>query len=153
MEYKQWNNILAHKELIKGKECKQYLREHLYNTAVYAQNLGEPIGLGAMCKLIGLIHDIGKASDRWQCYINKTVASAGDHSSIGGYFIQFFLYTEIKNRISAKDVKKYNLYNEFLIYPILAHHGLYDIIKTENELPEYWTKARIEKIKKNILQK
>lgn len=152
MEYKQWNNILAHKELIKGKECKQYLKEHLYNTAVYAQNLGEPVGLGSTCKLIGLIHDIGKASDRWQCYINKTVASAGDHSSVGGYFIRFFLYAEIKNRISVKDVKKYNLYNEFLIYPILAHHGLYDIIKTENELPEYWTKARIEKIKKDILQ-
>ncbi|WP_196598721.1 CRISPR-associated endonuclease Cas3'' [Pectinatus frisingensis] len=152
MEYKQADELLAHKEIIKNKEYRQYLKNHLYNTAVYAKKIGSNIGLKYMGTLIGILHDAGKASYSWQQYINRSISTAGDHSTVGGYYIQHFLYPEIKKDISLIEAKKYSLYNEFLIYPILAHHGLYDVIKNENSQHKYWTHVRMENTGKSILQ-
>lgn len=137
------DELYAH--ISEDRKSKQLLKEHLYNTAMRAKELGEDVGLGNVCLLIGILHDCGKASNHWQKYLFGKEKSGGDHSSIGAKYICKFLYESLKDKLTKKENYMYNRYNEFLIYPILAHHCLYDILNKEDTIFTYWTGRRLEK--------
>ena len=114
----EWDLLLAHwdAELKKG----QYIKDHARNTAEYMARIGKSLGLESVCILIGLLHDAGKVNRDWQKYIRGEAASGGDHSGVGACYVQYVLYKYAKNSVPADTYRWYGIYNEFLIYPILA---------------------------------
>ena len=135
-------SLLAHISKDEDREVSQYLAEHLVDTALYAESRGKELGVGNICALIGLLHDAGKSLSEFQEYIQGKRDSGGDHSSYGGYCL-----LTIKDRLvqsaQFKDVKGLEDYCDLLTYPILAHHGLYDIL--DNNC--YRTESRIRHVK------
>ncbi|NPV56067.1 MAG: CRISPR-associated helicase Cas3' [Anaerolineae bacterium] len=61
------NNFIAH--VRKQDNQSQDLWKHLKETSIIAEQLAKKIGLGEAGKIIGLVHDIGKASQEFQNYI------------------------------------------------------------------------------------
>lgn len=148
-----WDMLIAHQDKNGSVEKTQYLSEHLKHTAERMRALGKEIGLESVCTLIGILHDAGKANPIWQKYIRGEVSKGGDHAGIGGCYVQYFLYVSVKKSMPSGEYKKYTKYNEFLIYPILAHHGLYDVFKEASDgSVTYWTKNRLEENKKLLLE-
>lgn len=142
----KYKELLAHYD----KDCpgkKQLLLEHLLNVAIKSKDLGAEIKLESASELIGLLHDFGKWEDKFQSYIRGEYAGRVDHSSAGGIIVEYIanqVYKKynIKDLLESEGIKEgvWNLYGEILQYPILAHHGLYDII--DNNL-EYRTGIRL----------
>lgn len=143
--------MLAHRAIVNGKKITESLSDHLHYTAIYTRAQGAALGISYMCLLLGLLHDGGKASYLWQEYIDGKRSEGGDHATVGGWYIQHILYEQVKQNISPIDAAKYQRYNEFLIYPILAHHGMFDIIHKAEGVERYWIRERLEKIDKAIL--
>ena len=138
----EWDLLLAHwdTETKKG----QYIKDHARNTAAYMARVGKLLGLESICTLVGLLHDVGKVNRDWQAYIRGEVVSGGDHAGAGVCYVQYILYKYVKDFVLSDTYRWYGIYNEFLVYPILAHHGLYDVLK---ELGDgtvcYWTGKRL----------
>ena len=66
---------------------KQDLFSHLVNTACECKAIGEKVHMANLSFLIGLLHDIGKASNDFQEKITKNSNALVDHSTLGGLFI------------------------------------------------------------------
>lgn len=136
-------SAIAHREVCDGVEKRQLLKDHLMETAVYAAEMGSAIGIGQTCCLLGAVHDICKGLPTFQDYIRGRISSGGDHSAGGGYCIQYIWQTFIESTVSDKEKKLYLKYNNLLMYPLLAHHGLFDCIKNN----EYKIDERVKRIK------
>ncbi len=126
--------LLAHYDKLDSKK-RQLLVDHLLKVSNHSKDLGSLIKLENSCQLIGLLHDFGKNSDKFQSYIKGQYTGRVDHSSAGGIILEYIgtkVYEDynIKELLEIEGFKKsvWNLYKEILQYPILAHHGLYDII-------------------------
>ena len=68
--------LIAHSANRDGKI--QSLEEHALNVSKRLSNTLAPVGLSEMGKFIGLMHDVGKAQDDWQAYIQNP-ANASKH--------------------------------------------------------------------------
>lgn len=124
-------DLLAHYDKENKKE--QLLRDHLLNVAQIASNIGEDIGIGNLCFLLGIMHDIGKADLKFQEKLKKESRNERIvHSTAGAYF----LFEKGYNK-KLQDKESFNSYNNFIeicMYVIEAHHGLFDIIGESNSL-------------------
>lgn len=147
-----WKTCIAHIEKNQDGIKRQLLKNHLRETAVYAAELGKPIGIYFSCLLIGLLHDLGKASPRWQRYIEGIESSEGDHATVGGYYVQTRLFPIIEKKLNKTERSIYKQFNEFLIYPILAHHGMYDVLKEMEGHTVNYTEIRLAKVSEHIVK-
>ena len=96
----------AHTDVEGGLEHGQLLADHLEAVATQAEQFAAPIGAGAWARVIGLLHDAGKASEAFQ----RRLAGAPiqvDHST-GGAQLASKLYPRIGTMLS---------------FPIAGHHG------------------------------
>ena len=111
----------------------QLLTDHLMTVGVSGRT-GEVIGMGSMSKLIGLLHDLGKCSREFQAYIRGnikrglTILPPAQSSWIKwrrkfGQIMILIIFLSLDE--SARYMASIQ---EIVQYPILAHHGLYDII-------------------------
>lgn len=72
----------------------QSIKEHSENTAVLCAESADSIKLGALAKLIGLLHDMGKYTERFKAYLYSRCNLNGDvihkgeviHSPTGAIF-------------------------------------------------------------------
>lgn len=143
----EYRNLLAH---YYEDDCikKQFLIDHLFEVARRSKHTGSLVGLKSSCELIGLLHDFGKSDDIFQLYIKGEYRGRVNHSSAGAKILDN-IEDKVENKyniegiLKAKGVKirVWALYKEILQYPILAHHGLYDII--DNDF-DYRTGIRLE---------
>ena len=129
-----YKELLAHYDVMKP-ERSQPLLDHLLSVANYSRVIGDLVKMKSSCQLIGLLHDFGKVSNKFQSYIRGNYSGRVVHSSAGGIIIEYIadkVYRDYSMDIvlEKNKIKKSNwdLYREILQYPILAHHGLYDII-------------------------
>lgn len=75
-------NYIAHKR-IETDEQEQPLIEHLKNVSDLSEQFADCLNLSEYAKVIGMLHDIGKYSNRFQERINGDDKIKVDHSSCG----------------------------------------------------------------------
>lgn len=119
-------NRLAHIRTEKNRGMiLQTGKEHSEGSAVIAQSVLKPTGLGKTAYAAALLHDMGKFKDEYQDYLwrcargEKTVRGSVIHSFAGTRCI---LENYHKNTIDERSVIA-----EILAYAVGAHHGLFDI--------------------------
>ena len=74
-------NYIAHKRSETDKK-EQLLLEHLKNVSQLSETFAECLNLSDYAGIIGMLHDIGKYSNRFQQRINGAEISV-DHSTCG----------------------------------------------------------------------
>ena len=132
-----FNKIIAHISCNTGKTAYQFLSDHLDHVSAIAEKLADKVCLGWAGKIIGLLHDYGKASSAYQRYIrtqfgtieqrseDASTATRGevDHSTAGAQLV----YEKLANR--GKEGK---ILAQFLALAIASHHsGLIDCLKPD----------------------
>lgn len=142
--------FIAHRREKDGEA--QSLQSHLLQTSVIAGRFASKIGLKNAGRIIGLLHDLGKASKDFQNYIQSATGKIDpdaddyvdakeqkgkiDHSSAGAQFIY---------RVLIKKGSKGIIAAQFLSLCIASHHsGLIDCLSPSGE--DNFTR-RIEKSK------
>ncbi|WP_058747014.1 CRISPR-associated endonuclease Cas3'' [Candidatus Methanomethylophilus sp. 1R26] len=117
----------------------QTLEDHLEGTAELASTFLSKVGLVKTGRLLGLLHDLGKATEVFNQYVaGNSDASRGeiDHSTAGAQYL-FDSHPETQNPKTAEDsFKKTSL--QMMELAIASHHsGLIDCI-TEDGRNRYW---------------
>lgn len=134
----QGNHIYESKELIahrrKSDGAEQALITHLQETSKLAEGFADKIGLSEIGRILGLLHDFGKASDIYQGYLRSQEglidpdqdgyvdAHRGeiDHSTAGAQLIYEKLSNSGNNRLILMQV---------LSLVLASHHsGLIDVL-------------------------
>lgn len=120
-------------------QTPQYLADHLLNVSKYSFGFSKKIRLEVAGELIGLLHDIGKYSEEFRCYIHSALGLLNpdeddyvdsralkgkvDHSSAGAQFIWQTL---------SKRGERESLIGQLLALCIASHHsGLIDCLNPE----------------------
>lgn len=114
----------------------QELKVHLLQTAELCGNFGKKLNLYACCYLAGLLHDMGKYSDKFQSYIrlakespDNVVRGSVDHSTAGGRLLYNMLHHVEKGMMSV-------LIAEVIGNVIISHHAyLHDFLNSQLESP------------------
>ncbi len=102
----------------------QTVAEHCKNVSEITRKFGSQIGIGSICEISGLLHDIGKLINKFNDYIhgdNSCRRGEIDHSFAGAKFI----------RSITKSNKSLNYVGRFIGRVILSHHGLKDWVDDE----------------------
>ena len=126
----------------------QSVKEHCLNTAELAYKYAEPLGLGNVAYVQGLLHDIGKNHRDFDAYIKgDSGLKRGDidHSYAGAKYICEFA--------DGIDTQKYHNVSRFIARTIISHHGLHDWITADGQ--DYFIKRisnadRYEAIKESV---
>lgn len=120
-------------------QTPQYLADHLLNVSKYSLGFSKKIRLEVAGELIGLLHDLGKYSEDFRCYIHSALGLLNpdeddyvdsralkgkvDHSSAGAQFIWQTL---------SKRGERESLIGQLLALCIASHHsGLIDCLDPE----------------------
>jgi CRISPR-associated endonuclease/helicase Cas3 len=136
---KKNDGLIAHIRQSDNKE--QSLWEHLEQTSQIAGQLSEKIGLGELGEILGVLHDFGKANQRFQNYIRSaegqinpdadeyinSVSMKGkiDHSTMGAQI----LYDKLISRGKRGEITA-----QVMAICIASHHsGLIDFLSTDGE--------------------
>lgn len=137
-----YRKLLAHYDKEDSKK-KQFLVDHLFNVSNIAKEIGSRVGVSSISELIGILHDLGKFKKNFQLYIKGEYKGIVNHTSAGAGLLEH-IETIAKSRSGAEvniSDRVWGIYKEVLQYPILSHHGLYDIIDKDSN---YRTKTRLE---------
>ena len=118
--------LIARFDLASGR--KQTLREHSENVSrLCGENLA-PVGLDAVGRLVGLVHDLGKAKPEFQTYIESVARGENVekgsviHSTAGMCYIASL----VENKGNQGGLNSFLA--ELCEYVIGAHHGIFDCI-------------------------
>lgn len=102
---------------------KQTVAKHCRNTATYAKNALEAVGLGDSAYLAGLLHDMGKMKREFQDYL---LEEKGHRGSVNHTFAACrLLLTQFH---AEKAAECQDLTAELLAFAVGAHHGLFDCV-------------------------
>lgn len=104
---------------------KQTLIDHLENTANKAKSIAGEIDFDNTLYLLGMLHDVGKASEAFQHKILNNTDERVNHSSGGAVYL-----CKLFKKCRKEGIFDINILQEYfyiLTYVISAHHGIYDI--------------------------
>lgn len=110
---------LAH---IREDEAKQLAAEHCQNTARYAGECLQGIGLKQTGYLVGLVHDCGKFKEEFQTYLRNP---DGVRGSVNHTFAPVRLLLE-RYHVSQNGMEI--LASELLAFAVGSHHGMFDCV-------------------------
>lgn len=106
----------------------QSVSEHCHNTAKYAAAALEPVGLSAAGEMAGLLHDLGKYTQKFQSYIKDGIGTRGsvNHTFSG---VRLLL-----KRYFTSDVEDFSgIVSELLALAVGGHHGLFDSVDSNGK--------------------
>lgn len=125
-------NLYAHLTNKRGIREEQSLRAHCVQTAEYASACVENIGLYHMAYLAGLLHDMGKATKKYNDYLEAAFAGESVvRGSVNHTFAGVIYILENFHIQSASPMEK--LIAEIISYAIGGHHGLFDCVDLEGK--------------------
>lgn len=125
-------NLYAHITNKRGIREEQSLRAHCVQTAEYASACVENIGLYHMAYLAGLLHDMGKATKKYNDYLEAAFAGESVvRGSVNHTFAGVIYILENFHIQSASPMEK--LIAEIISYAIGGHHGLFDCVDLEGK--------------------
>ncbi|MCD7773622.1 MAG: CRISPR-associated helicase Cas3', partial [Ruminococcus sp.] len=119
---------IAHIAKINGESRVQPVSVHCRNTANYARQSAQCIGLGETAYLAGLLHDMGKCKSEFREYIINS--SGGESVRLGTVNHTFAGVIFLFERYHSGDVLR-QLTCEILSFAIASHHGLIDGVSPE----------------------
>lgn len=128
--------IIAHLKMEQGRIVNQSLKAHLLNVGAIMSKTAIPYGLGNTAKLIGVLHDAGKAGSDFQQYIrhsfnnprNKSQRGKIIHSTAGAKILYELIHKEFK----LSDVAELTF--EIAAMAIFSHHsGLMNFLNERGE--------------------
>lgn len=99
------------------KKSWQHLGEHLYNVASSAKDFAEAFGAGEWAYWAGLLHDVGKFSEKFQHHL-ETGKGRDDHATAGARLVKDLWTTR-----TAPDGTAGEILSTLLAYCIAGHHG------------------------------
>lgn len=125
------NAHLAHITTITEKRVEQTVAEHSRNVADYAGEKLKGMGLFHTAYLAGLLHDMGKCTQKYQKYL--AAASAGEEVARGTVNHTFCgcIYL-LKRYHVGKPQGMDTVTCELVVYAMGAHHGLFDCVTLQN---------------------
>lgn len=137
--------IIAHLKMEQGRIVNQSLKEHLLNVGAIMSKAAIPYGLGNTAKLIGVLHDVGKAGTDFQQYIRHSFNNPCDksqkgkivHSTAGAKVLHELIHKEFE----LSDITE--LMFEMVAMAIFSHHsGLMNFLseRGENDFAKRLTK-------------
>ncbi|MFT9494220.1 CRISPR-associated helicase Cas3' [Anaerosolibacter sp.] len=102
---------------------EQSVKEHLYNVSIMCMEYGAKVSLSAIGELIGILHDMGKQTNKFNKYIryssmnpdDKSLRGSVNHSTAGAKFIydNFYNTTDLYQKLTA----------QLISLAICSHHG------------------------------
>lgn len=125
-------NLFAHLTDKSGIREEQSLRAHCVQTAEYASECAKNIGFYHMAYLAGLLHDMGKATRKYNDYLEaafageQVVRGSVNHTFAGVIYVLEHFHTE-----STPPMDK--LAAEIISCAVGSHHGLFDCVDLEGE--------------------
>ncbi len=104
---------------------EQSVKEHLFSVSKMSMEYGEKISLAATGELIGILHDMGKGTEKFNSYIHycskhpndKSLRGSINHSAAGAKFI----YDNFYNISGSNQHQK--LTSQLISLAICSHHG------------------------------
>lgn len=125
------NAHLAHITTINEKRIEQTVTEHSRNVAGYAAEKLKGIGLFYTAYLAGLLHDMGKCTQKYQEYL--AAAAAGEdvkrgtvnHTFCGCIYLLKWYHVGKPQGLDTVTC-------ELVVYAMGAHHGQFDCVTLEN---------------------
>lgn len=116
---------------IRGDGAVQTLEDHLRNTAMICRSFTSKIGMGDAGTIMGLLHDLGKATNTFNEYImmddSSRLRGSIDHSTAGAQYLQNF-------RKAGKDEFLPSLAIEMMQISMVSHHsGLINCISSTGD--------------------
>ncbi len=125
-------NLFAHLTNKSGIREEQSLIAHCIQTAEYASACVENIGFYHMAYLAGLLHDMGKATKKYNDYLEAAFAGESVvRGSVNHTFAGTIYILENFHNKSTSPMDK--LTAEIISYAIGAHHGLFDCVDFEGK--------------------
>lgn len=124
--------LFAHITLNNNIREEQTLREHCIHTAEYASGCLESAGFYHMAYLAGMLHDMGKATKKFQKYMEDAFAGKQVvRGSVNHTFAGVVYLLEQYHEETALPMEKMTA--EIISYAIGAHHGLFDCVDLEGK--------------------
>lgn len=119
--------LFAHITDRNGMRIEQSLSEHCIQTAKYAAESLQNIGFFHMAFLAGLLHDMGKATKKYNDYLEDAFAGkAVVRGSVNHTFAGvIYLFENYHNKEASAESQ---LVTEIISYAIGGHHGLFDCV-------------------------
>ena len=112
----------------------QTVKEHSFHVANFCREMGKRFGIGNLCYIVGLLHDMGKIGNKYQEYIwmenkeqQRALRGTINHSAAGAQFL-VREYGEDKAREPIRI-----LVVQAIAGAIVQHHGLKDLVNLEQE--------------------
>ena len=97
---------------------KEYLIEHLKNTADLASYFASSFGGGIVAEQAGLLHDLGKHTEKFQGVLEGSVHGI-DHSAVGAEYYWNTISYENENAFLADD----SFLAQVICNVIQSHHS------------------------------
>ncbi len=112
----------------------QSCEEHSRNTAKYAANAMESIGISSAAYLAGLLHDTGKYKQEFKVYLESSVNNENVHrGSVIHTFAGAKYLLQYHKQNSDYNFEFEDMISEILAYAVGAHHGLFDCVNESHE--------------------
>ena len=112
----------------------QTVKEHSFHVANFCREMGKRFGIGNLCYIVGLLHDMGKFGNKYQEYIwmenkeqQRALRGTINHSAAGAQFL-VREYGEDKAREPIRILAV-----QAIAGAIVQHHGLKDLVNLEQE--------------------
>ncbi|MGW8956063.1 CRISPR-associated helicase Cas3' [Paenibacillus sp. NPDC055715] len=120
---------IAH--ILESDQEIQTVADHLLETQQLAESYGDKIGIRHITGLAGMLHDLGKYTEKFQDYIRLAVQNPDnppkrgsvDHSTAGGKLLYNLFHIQPQGTFDKQDFMNKALLSEVVGNAIISHHA------------------------------